>query len=324
MKKLPIELNPPAKTYQHFALPLAAGLAGNPDILLFVLNRFHQVYYTPNGDSKFTFYYTNFMNWSCLQVQTTLCKDMVQRCGWKLRDVFQNSIDQGLYIYINVDEFYVPHRKGYQKAHNRHDMLIFGYDGDMVDILGYDEHMVFTPVQVHWQQLEQGFFETGRNEIMYLFNSAWYYQNVFDPVLNIEMMSDYVFSRNTSLRHRFYRKPTEKMIYGMDAFARLIEEAKENIANDGSIDIRYWDLLCEHKRIMALRLEKLHAIRDLADIPEQYAQVVAGALQLKNLVLKANGGKHFALVERMQERLSLLLEKERALLTQVMDRFSEG
>ena len=106
MKKiLPFEINIPIKTYNYiaFSLSILYGNYDNADDWLFI-NGFNLKYGT--GASDVTLNLPSNMNWECFD------KKLLNNVDINNDDIIK-EINEGRYVYLAVDEKFVPNRANY-------------------------------------------------------------------------------------------------------------------------------------------------------------------------------------------------------------------
>lgn len=62
--------------------------------------------------------------------------------------MIKKAVNQHLYVYTMVDEFYIPERNRYQTEYYPHDILVYGYNENEIITLGYNDKLVLSTVAV--------------------------------------------------------------------------------------------------------------------------------------------------------------------------------
>ncbi|WP_026505053.1 hypothetical protein [Butyrivibrio sp. NC3005] len=65
--------------------------------------------------------------------------DFLKRADMDLIQFFKKCIELDCYVYLKMDEFYIPQRDEYRKETFIHDEMITGYDESGFGVLGYDD-----------------------------------------------------------------------------------------------------------------------------------------------------------------------------------------
>ena len=133
MKKiLPITTEIPIKTYNNIAYPLSIIFSNckSAEDWLF-LNSFSLKYGTEVNDITLDLPYN--MDWECFDKKILSSKNTTI-------DNIINELINDRYVYIAVDEMFIPFRKKYKKRNFAHDILIYGFDDEIneFDVIGFD------------------------------------------------------------------------------------------------------------------------------------------------------------------------------------------
>lgn len=319
MTKLKIEVNPIIDTYQSYALPLSALLANKPDVLYFVLNNFTQLIYRSSKNVSFNFYYPSFESWTCVDIHDIIRGDYVKHWGLSIVDCVKRSIDNGGYVYSIVDEYYVPHRNTYQRVHFVHDILIYGYDENTLYALGYDDHRHYVETTLSDEEFDTAFHAVQKARYTVFFSYASYNQYHFDPEFNLQMIKDYVESNHTSLAVPF-TAVHRKAEWGMEAVLAMLEQSKQTIMEGKKLDIRFFSIYLEHKKLMDLRIRLLLEALNMEKDSFDYTNIYEDAVAVKNLTIKANMTQNASVFDRIEQMIRKNLSDEKEVLNAVLKR----
>ena len=308
MKELPINLNPYAKTFQYYALPIAALTGENPKNELYMLNNITQVMFT-ESEHREVFFYPNsyhFAKWKCLNCQFTQKSEIYDN----LIDYIRDAIDNGLYFFTYVNDMYIPDRTNYMRNNFEHEIMVHGYDDENLLFLGYDKTGRFNSSKITFSRFEKAFKSLKPDRPVILFNSKKDYENKLDIPLNITLITDYLNSYNSSLRHEDYNEFLKDRIWGVKAFEMVLSDLMvRDIA-----DIRLWDLLCEHKRLMYDRIKFFSSVADVSEIQKRYEDILNSAVVVKNLVMKYIISNNKKMLFYIESNMNELLIYERDVL----------
>ncbi|OAS21833.1 hypothetical protein [Paenibacillus oryzisoli] len=113
--------------------------------------------------------------------------------GTDFLDIVSTSIDhidQGSYVVLICDNYYIRNSEHFRKSHDIHEYLLFGYDKleNMFNILAIKDHK-WTTETVSFEDIKQGFvggLDTMRNEFKELYRLFRYHMPAtsFSPKLN--------------------------------------------------------------------------------------------------------------------------------------------
>jgi len=326
-------MQPPVIGFVHHAYPLSI-LLNNPASIPWLHSNYIQLCYDPEHDASalaFNFYHYNYP-YSGQYVSPYLyniwfSKRMIVDHS-SLESFVKDSIDRKFHVYVYLDEFYVPNRFSHKHGiHLAHDIMISGYDDRTREyaISGYDENGTFRLSKVSFEQAELGFRPSEHlykdfHDNVQLFSeneSDWQFR--IEPV--IELLKDYVLSRDTSLRCGI-RRHGRKDVFGIRVYA-LIERYAEDIqAGRRPLDIRPFHLLWEHKRLMQDRIRYLADngwLRHDAHLIEAYGRVERLAFEIRGHAIKASTSGDNRFLETVSSDLRLTAELETEALSLLID-----
>jgi hypothetical protein len=240
------------------------------------------------------------------------------------------GIDQGWYLQIPLDEFYVPCRAAFGKRHYVHELLVFGYDTEArtLQILGFDDRMEFGEQQIAFGDLENAIaladtsqhYDPGGVRLYRHVDSERY---PADPSTAAEFLADYCEERDSSQRFRAMLPPRDGYVYGFGVYSPLAAFYGTLSERPQAMDIRPLQLLWEHKKCMADRLARWVELGWLSpDDPAlgSYPAVVEQANSLRLLGLKYWVSRQVSLLDRVSTGLIALRERERAALEPVLEK----
>lgn len=313
--KLPVELNPVVKTYQNSAFPFSVLLAQDPDSIYFALNNFTQLYFRNySKKTPFNFNYIWFKYWKCIDVHNIIRNDYVKTWGMPIVDLVKCSIDNGDYIYAVVNEFYIRHRKAYMRHNYDHDILIYGYDEEKFNVLGYDENVHYSATEVSFNEFENAFNSVTTLQYTIFFTNANYYKCKFDVELNLRLINDYIESKNSSFMYPFITESRRDTKWGQNAVISMLEYSKNAFNNGEKINIRFFDTYLEHKKLMKMRINLLSEHFKCNSLYEEYEHICDEATAIKNLVIKMNITKNNSDFDNLESLVNDNLNKEKKIL----------
>lgn len=325
IKKLPLG-HSPIIGYQHHAYPLSI-CSLHPSFEEWFYCNYIQLVCNPTGNQLLmNFYeYGRINPKSPLLGEMYLPKTLIAQYINPMRFI-EDAIRNGHYIVTFVDEFYIPGRYAYEKFHNVHDILVYGYDklNHTLNVAGYDAHAQYQLAEVYSGDFEMAFNEikTTSGALVKWADGIHLYQLKTDESFHIdieiivELMEDYLFSRDSSKRFAMYDNPVEQ-IYGMDVYDAVVLYLQS--IKDENIDIRIPHIIFEHKKCMVARLryikEKITLNLD-AYLIDQYISIEQETLKARNLSLKykmTNKPEYLGdialLYEKVKKEETILLSK---------------
>lgn len=325
-KLLPLGVSP-IIGYQHHAFPLSISSL-HPSFYDWFYSNYIQMTYLD------THHFFNFYEFEKLNPRSPFLSEMYmpKTLIGKYTNLLQfvmDSLDEDHYIVTFANEFYVPNRQGYKKYDFIHDILIYGYDlgKNILCLAGFKEHMTYGVSEISLDDFSQAFneFSNLRNgyvawaNSMHLLQLKLEHKFSFDLIAVVELLEDYLYSRNTSNRFRLYENP-RSYIYGLDTYDCIFHYLKER--NYKPIDYRIFHIVYEHKKIMASRLKYFIEVKKISIDPEfvmEYAALEEQALLIRNRCVKSQFNQYdTAFLSSIIEKMKDLRDKEREIVTKLL------
>lgn len=214
-----------------------------------------------------------------------------------------DQLSDSRYVMTFVDEYYIPHRAAYRKFHHNHDILIYGFDRErkVFYVAGYNENRRFAFTEVGFSEFERALHIGVSEGALGKWTNGLHLWKLrldgeFTPNLKTiaELMEDYLFSRNTSLRYRLYPDSSED-IFGIGTYSCILDYLSK-ITGKEDMDVRVFHTFYEHKKSMVIRLGRLKDVFGAAieaETIEAFRSIEKQALIVRNLGLKYefNGDK---------------------------------
>jgi len=225
--------------------------------------------------------------------------------------IFNNNIDlnkfiidyinRGYYFFTCADEFFIPGKVAYNRLHFTHDIMVYGYNLEKktYNIAGFGTHYMYKASEVSFEEFNLAFNNavSKKNLISLLkkvedFNKYKYDFRIgkydFDIKLVVEMLSDYLYSRNSTERLGIYRNPDDDF-FGMKIYEYLKMYLERLLDNKVRFDIKPIHILWEHKKCMLLRIKYMREkgfLNSSSVAYEGYMKIEKEVLMLRNAILK--------------------------------------
>lgn len=287
---------PPVICYLHHAYPLTAAMA-HKDFNAWFFSNYIQLEY--NVDCNEINFLTCMICGNCIYVPILdyriLDLEFLHTCRTDIIDFVINSIDMGYYITTYLDEFFIPDRISYKKMHNRHDIMIFGYDSKekLFKVVGYNCNRSYSVSNISFSEFNDAYINSisKKNDvILFKAKDNLSYQPSFEfDIKNVKyLLEDYVKSYDTSDKLRMLNNPKSSYVYGIQAYKEIIKYYKSEKSNE-QCDIRVPYLLWEHKKAMVSRIEYLSEkgyIEDSDRLLDMYTELRDTAQGIINMILK--------------------------------------
>ena len=188
--------------------------------------------------------------------------------GWFARlsgdpvPALRESLRQGYYIKLPLDEFHVPQTESHGREHYPHPSLIHGFDDDeqAFEFSGYLQGR-YAQSRIGYDALREaidGLATCGPPDYPDLFlvrpQCNWPY--ALDPIALREAIEDYLGANNSMARYRAMMTPVD-MMFGVAVYDAFQEYVLAVAAGHARSNVLPSHLLHEHKRLMARRVRHL-------------------------------------------------------------------
>ncbi|WP_054749921.1 hypothetical protein [Ruminiclostridium josui] len=327
-------VKPPIYCYLHHAYSLTASI-DHKDFQKWFLSNYIQLEYVleDNTLNFFKFVIAGICIYNPLLDYRILDLDFIHRSNTNIIDFIVSSIDMGYYVTTYLDEFYIPDREAYQKRHFRYDNMIFGYDlsRKILKIIGYTDKYAYNESCISFSEFESSYNHSveRRNDVILLRpkdENSYLPSFDFDIVNVKNLLEDFLLSRNTSERLRIINNPTKNVIFGMSVYREIINNFKSVLEEDKKeCNMIALHVLWEHKKTMVSRIEYLidnNYINRDSNLLESYSQLRNKALSFRNMIIKFNINKNRRLVEMVIAGLEKMVETEKKLVTDLLDKLA--
>lgn len=175
----------------------------------------------------------------------------------KFIDLIKESIDQDNYILLyQVDEFYLPYARDYNKNHKIHDTYVYGYEDNDFYVMAYGKQNLEC-FKVSAVDMRNAFYG---NTIMEDFSFGTYRIN---PEIKIEINLQTIREDLYRYLHsEGYGTSSSNCVYGFQIYDVLMEFMRVHInkSDDRDFDLRVIRNFWEHKILMKKRIHDLREI----------------------------------------------------------------
>ncbi|BCJ95338.1 hypothetical protein acsn021_29070 [Anaerocolumna cellulosilytica] len=310
--KVSLNFNPavPIKVYQHHAYTLGILLNSEKEYM-WLYNNYIQLAFTKSlGWDSFNFY-MDYITHQPVFTREHLSDSLLKSNHIKALDYIFNALNEGKYVLACVDEFYIPNRRAYQKFNYVHDILIYGYDDELMEfeVAGYDDRMNYSITKVPYKNMELS--KPQYIDILSVNSKYPFEMNIKSILLQLKQ---YINEIDNLLLGDMYRSDRT---YGIEACLDILDMYKEEFRLNHLCDIRPIYLLVEHKECMYKRIELINKIYNIKP-EEDYYYIVEGFLILKNLLLKYNYTQSDRSIDVFVEKFhKYIMEEKRYLNTYI-------
>ena len=322
MKKiLPITTEIPIKTYNNIAYPLSIIFSNckSPEDWLF-LNSFSLKYGTEVNDITLDLPYN--MDWECFDKKIILPMDTT------IENIINEILDDR-YVYIAVDEMYIPYRTSYQIKSFVHDILVYGFDTDNTEfmLIGFDQKQKYNCHNVSFSTLNKSIISA--NDFLKKLSSTYEFfgngNNFSLKIRNLSVSpiscSTLVNKLNAHFNSSAFKSHSGYLCYsGLQIYKKLLNDL------DALIDYRNWNIIKEHKKFIILYI--------LNNFPELTSELFIDDRNSNNilwladcclaLALKYNVDKKSKTLDKLKNEAFNLFCKEEKLCTILLDKLQNS
>ncbi|MEK3795306.1 hypothetical protein MKX42_26515 [Paenibacillus sp. FSL R7-0204] len=239
-------------------------------------------------------------------------------------------IEKGFYIFLHVDEFYLPFTSSYMKRQFGHGVMIHGYNENdcTFNIAGYDLNNKLSFNLIRYSQLSESYDKLSdyfeHNDDEYLKKIFMLKPKSVEHSLNkdllIGLINEYTTSINTQKNFVKDYYSNCDTYFGISVYRVLIKYYQLAIQNDNiQLLTKNLYVLLEHKRIMKTRVESI-----LGNIGEEQTRIInCLKIIINDLQIAVNLNTRLQLTNDKKNIIKIIEILERVYLLELdyLDRF---
>lgn len=214
--------------------------------------------------------------------------------------LIKETINQGTYITVHLDEYYISRKESYDARHLVRENLIYGYDDEnrVFNVFGFGKREQTEAFSVSYDEMVLA-FEKGR---LFYFSGAEYLKmDSCYPVTLVNIACKETFRLTGTffisklkafLNPRENRVTTDDIqVYGSNVYQWILEEL-EGKTDRETVDYKTFHLLYEHKKNVHRCIQKLKESNEISfheDIAQSYAEVVKSFNRVRIMYMREAG-----------------------------------
>lgn len=296
---------PPITSYQHHANLLSI-LSYNPDNMAWFYNYYFQLVMRKDLNDRMDFNISYsiipFLKNCPLITYNGLSRLLIKKKWSDIKEFLIDSINCGYYIYLVVDQYYIPeYEYNYNVRHIPHDLMIYGYDQNkqIFYVADFFKSRKYGYATATFSEIEQAYIAVDGMDgmdwmdgvIMLKENKS--YQHNFSITILKNYISDYIKSENSNQRTLLINTwlNDKDFAFGLQVYTTLEKNLKNRIDKVKNVAIQPFHLLWDHKRINLLLLEYLYKkgyVNNVDYFYDIFKEIERSTLILRNLILKYN------------------------------------
>jgi hypothetical protein len=292
---------PLLSAYKHHALPLAILQNDNKNDA-WIYSNFIQLYAKPyKYDVHWLDFYLfdsilfkNYAPWLTVQNMTA---DLISQIS-TISHFVKNCIDNGNYVYINYESFFLPNNLNYQAYHAPNNLLIVGYDS--LDMSLYILDYAYTTsrklelLKMPMDKIEAAFLHNRKNRWARVLTYNKDYEAPFKIEKVIALLQDYIHAKDSSCTYKVFPSPPyEQLVYGVEVYNELEQFCTDLMNGKAEFNLLPFCILVEHKKVLNGLIQYLIEHSFIKDQQKsKYLQMEAldienTASTIRNTVMKA-------------------------------------
>ncbi|HEX3046203.1 MAG TPA: amino acid adenylation domain-containing protein [Bacillota bacterium] len=346
IKELTVEIQRDITIYLHRALPLCVVLA-DPNLHPWYYEHFINIFSATDSQGFLTLDYLEIhAPYRDVIGEIALGAKQMER-ETDIIQYLREQINQGFYLNIVVDEFYLPGKARYHKTHYVHHVLVYGYDNvkQKVKGLGFNNGGVFAELIFSYQAFAEA-YEKGkqfyqdsapwafRTAVQLFYNNGFSSPHPFRIDKFLTELHNYLYSIGDEGLIYYWRLKQEEVAYGLGVYELVLRHLQNLLQGKMTTDYRAIHLLAEHKKGIAKRLHYIINRYHISDLLlEPYQKYLGVVDQFNDIRLKffdlqydlnagriKNSGKKLTMaLEQLMARIGSVREKERMILSEIYE-----
>lgn len=243
-------------------------------------------------------------------------------------------IDQGKYIYMPVDWFYIPAYQCYGENHVSHDMLILGYDKEKEEfsIADFFGNFQYQKATCKYEELISACNKDDAYKLPCILKKVLILKPCeqvvpFDIRTVKSLFEDYLEGNNSNRRFLPVCQyidflDEECFAFGLNVYEPLMGYLEDAVQKGNSVALRSYAVLYDHKvllsKVCSYMADKGY-LQSGGEILTQVEMVRKQCLIVRNLLIKYNLAGDTALLKRCIHMLEDIRKSEEILFTKILD-----
>ncbi len=270
---LPICENVSSKTVNYLSLPLSIIESADDSTYNFIFSKILSIYakkrniLLKNENSLLVPHCLPFAFWKIFHFRIKLLHNEKN-----IKDLIVNSLNEKKYVYLCVNEEYIPQRPTYKKAYFYHELLIYGYEEntDKFYTIAFNENLSYVSQMIDSRDIINA-YKTNKLR-RFSFYNIWIRDKYDFTTLNKKLVKIKIF---------FYFHPIKRN-YGYRAYDCLCYQLKKNYRKK-PLDIRSFRTMVDRSLVFSkIKLIIPNLSKDIDDLIDE--NVLKSKLLMKNAI----------------------------------------
>ena len=242
-----------------------------------------------------------FLRWPCFKKKTIFLLP-----NNNIINLMVNYINKGLYIYTEINEYFIPNRKSFNNCYFTHDILIYGYSNSqkLLFTIAYNEKRKYEKQAISY------------DDFLKAFNSCKTKYLLKTMVFSIDNNYNFNCLQYDKIKNdlKKYIYPSKKYL-GINVYKYLENDLIRSHSNK-YINMRSFRTIKEHKKILFL-LSEFFVLPN--EIKELLNELINDSNIIFNLSLKYNITNNEKIINSIILRLKQLKTKEIIVIKKILE-----
>jgi len=318
-----LPLNEPVLNSYNLYASLLSLTTSNAQTWPWVMNNFIQIMHMDEYGTFFFDTHRLLFN-HCPWVNTfKIPKEMINSKWGSFKNFVIEQINLKRYLWLSVNQYYLPTSDNFNKEHYIHEIFIYGYDigNNLVFIADNFNDGKYIHCKCTFEELEKAYsrmdYKDEFSSDVFLYTKKEDVSEQFNINQIFYFIKCYLESKNT------YNLTIENCTFGLQA-AELLSKKME-VSMFEMVDIRGFHLLWERSKLMVERFKyiKLNYDYNIGDqLINDYLEFEKSLLILRNLLLKYNHTFDKKILVRANKILNGYIKDEKIVLSYFLNSIS--
>ena len=286
--ELPIEKNPPVKSYLHHAFPLSVMYTDDRYKMFYYMN-FIQLVYNPSSGCAYDFHEFQYRHLHYFY-SDRLDDSMTKHIHCDINEFISMQIVNRYYCAAWVDAFYIPDELFYKQRHITHGILIYQYDDEKREYqaLAYtNKNSTYQTITVPYDCFTKA-FQSDFFAMLDFFKLNFGMLPKFNEEIARKKLQAYLHSEDYDLDDNKNTPKKDATLYGKNVCYSLRDYIAECSTNKSVIDLRYITIFTEHKKSILETLKLFEPNENIIEFEKCYTQMKRLCEKLLILAIRYN------------------------------------
>ncbi|MGG4551419.1 hypothetical protein [Paenibacillus humicus] len=265
---------------------------------------------------------TNF----CPFIDTNIISKKMFDLRNKIVDSIIDALQQDYYVFMVVEQYYIPDTDAYKKFSHNHDIMIYGFDRDKKTLYIADNfNGKYQFSECYFSQFVDAYYHTNEekdrlNSNILLFKKKKLHTE-FDQLRLIDNLNSYLTGIYPEMRSSHWHQHFQGWAKGLDIYLNVKEYLYLLKSSRAKFDKRTFYAIWEHKKLMVMRIEYMHNnnyITNANIILERYQHIERLTLKHQNMIIKFGLTGNSSLIETVIREIDEVSEMEKQLIPNIL------